>query len=147
MWHLFLELHFVQNIFSLLPRSVRRGYQVYKQVCSACHSMEYLAFRNLVGVSHTEAEVKVIAEEVSAYEFSQSAMTSCFRTYLFKGFLCVVFRSRSWTDPMRAERCSLGQESSPTTSQSPTPTLRQPGRPTTEPCLQISATSSTPGTS
>lgn len=26
--------------------------------------MEYLAFRNLVGVSHTEAEVKVIAEEV-----------------------------------------------------------------------------------
>lgn len=26
--------------------------------------MEYLAFRNLVGVSHTEAEVKTIAEEV-----------------------------------------------------------------------------------
>ena len=38
--------------------------QVYKQVCSACHSMEYLAFRNLVGVSHTEEEVKAIAEEV-----------------------------------------------------------------------------------
>lgn len=45
--------------------SVRRGYQVYKQVCSACHSMEYLAFRNLVGVSHTEEEVKALAEEVS----------------------------------------------------------------------------------
>lgn len=44
--------------------SIRRGYQVYKQVCSACHSMEYLAFRNLVGVSHTEAEVKTLAEEV-----------------------------------------------------------------------------------
>lgn len=26
--------------------------------------MEYLAFRNLVGVSHTEDEVKAIAEEV-----------------------------------------------------------------------------------
>ncbi len=49
---------------SLCPCSIRRGYQVYKQVCSACHSMEYLAFRNLVGVSHTEGEVKVIAEEV-----------------------------------------------------------------------------------
>uniref|UniRef100_A0A8C2WH28 Cytochrome c-1 n=1 Tax=Cyclopterus lumpus TaxID=8103 RepID=A0A8C2WH28_CYCLU len=49
---------------SLDHASVRRGYQVYKQVCSACHSMEYLAFRNLVGVSHTEAEVKTIAEEV-----------------------------------------------------------------------------------
>ncbi|XP_008282242.1 cytochrome c1, heme protein, mitochondrial [Stegastes partitus] len=43
--------------------SVRRGYQVYKQVCSACHSMQYLAFRNLVGVSHTEDEAKAIAEE------------------------------------------------------------------------------------
>lgn len=50
---------------TFFPCSIRRGYQVYKQVCSACHSMEYLAFRNLVGVSHTEAEVKAIAEEVS----------------------------------------------------------------------------------
>lgn len=45
-------------------RSVRRGYQVYKQVCASCHSMDYLAFRNLVGVSHTEAEAKALAEEV-----------------------------------------------------------------------------------
>ena len=37
--------------------SIRRGYEVYKQVCAACHSMHYIAFRNLVGVSHTEAEV------------------------------------------------------------------------------------------
>ncbi|KAM8967882.1 cytochrome c1, heme protein, mitochondrial [Pelodytes ibericus] len=43
--------------------SVRRGYQVYKQVCSACHSLQYLAFRNLVGVTHTEEEAKTIAEE------------------------------------------------------------------------------------
>uniref|UniRef100_A0A8C4EPK2 Cytochrome c1, heme protein, mitochondrial n=1 Tax=Dicentrarchus labrax TaxID=13489 RepID=A0A8C4EPK2_DICLA len=53
---------------SLDHASVRRGYQVYKQVCSACHSMEYLAFRNLVGVSHTEAEVKAIAEEVEVVD-------------------------------------------------------------------------------
>ncbi|XP_077435055.1 cytochrome c1, heme protein, mitochondrial [Vanacampus margaritifer] len=53
---------------SLDHASVRRGYQVYKQVCSACHSMEYLAFRNLVGVSHTEEEVKVIAEEVEVVD-------------------------------------------------------------------------------
>jgi len=43
--------------------SIRRGYQVYKQVCAACHSMKYLAFRNLVGVSHSEAEAKELAEE------------------------------------------------------------------------------------
>ncbi|XP_007907494.1 cytochrome c1, heme protein, mitochondrial [Callorhinchus milii] len=48
---------------SLDHASIRRGYEVYKQVCSACHSMEYLAFRNLVGVSHTEEEAKAIAEE------------------------------------------------------------------------------------
>jgi len=53
---------------SLDHASIRRGYQVYKQVCSACHSMEYLAFRNLVGVSHTEAEVKAIAEEVEVVD-------------------------------------------------------------------------------
>ncbi|XP_061642140.1 cytochrome c1, heme protein, mitochondrial [Phyllopteryx taeniolatus] len=53
---------------SLDHASIRRGYQVYMQVCSACHSMEYLAFRNLVGVSHTEEEVKVIAEEVEVVD-------------------------------------------------------------------------------
>uniref|UniRef100_A0A3B5L5L9 Cytochrome c domain-containing protein n=1 Tax=Xiphophorus couchianus TaxID=32473 RepID=A0A3B5L5L9_9TELE len=53
---------------SLDHGSIRRGYQVYKQVCSACHSMEYMAFRNLVGVSHTEDEVKAIAEEVEVVD-------------------------------------------------------------------------------
>ncbi|XP_027022842.1 cytochrome c1, heme protein, mitochondrial-like [Tachysurus fulvidraco] len=48
--------------------SIRRGYQVYKQVCSACHSMEYLAFRNLVGVSHTEDEAKALAEEIEVVD-------------------------------------------------------------------------------
>ena len=37
---------------------------MYKEVCSACHSMNMLAFRHLVGVSHTEAEAKELAEEV-----------------------------------------------------------------------------------
>lgn len=53
------------DFFFLHLHSIRRGYQVYKQVCAACHSMEYLAFRNLVGVSHTEEEAKALAEEVN----------------------------------------------------------------------------------
>ncbi|XP_063155872.1 cytochrome c1, heme protein, mitochondrial [Candoia aspera] len=48
--------------------SVRRGYQVYKQVCSACHTMEYVSFRNLVGATHTEAEAKALAEEVEVQD-------------------------------------------------------------------------------
>lgn len=51
-------------ISSLDHASVRRGYQVYKQVCAACHSMRYIAYRNLIGVSHTEAEAKAEAEEI-----------------------------------------------------------------------------------
>ncbi|XP_064598887.1 cytochrome c1, heme protein, mitochondrial-like [Liolophura sinensis] len=54
-----------RGVFSSLDHaSIRRGYQVYKQVCSACHSMEYLCYRNLIGVSHTEEEAKAEAAEV-----------------------------------------------------------------------------------
>ncbi|PWA13865.1 hypothetical protein CCH79_00019213 [Gambusia affinis] len=63
-----LELHPPSYPWSHAGPLIRRGYQVYKQVCSACHSMEYLAFRNLVGVSHTEDEVKAIAEEVEVVD-------------------------------------------------------------------------------
>jgi len=37
---------------------------VYKQVCAACHSMKYIAYRNLIGVTHTEAEAKAEAESI-----------------------------------------------------------------------------------
>lgn len=43
--------------------SIRRGYQVYREVCSVCHSLDRIAWRNLIGVSHTEDEVKAMAEE------------------------------------------------------------------------------------
>lgn len=44
--------------------SLRRGYEVYKQVCAACHSMRFIAYRNLIGVTHTEDEAKAEAAEV-----------------------------------------------------------------------------------
>lgn len=44
--------------------AIRRGYQVYSQVCSSCHSLDKIAWRNLVGVSHTVDEVKAMASEV-----------------------------------------------------------------------------------
>ena len=52
------------HLSSLDHASIRRGYQVYKQVCSACHSMRFIAYRNLVGISHTESEAKAEAAEV-----------------------------------------------------------------------------------
>jgi len=48
--------------------SIRRGYQVYKQVCAACHSLRFVAYRNLVGITHTEAEAKAEAEEVQVQD-------------------------------------------------------------------------------
>jgi len=44
--------------------SLQRGYQVYKEVCSSCHSMKYLSYRNLGqkgGPEFTLEEVKAIA--------------------------------------------------------------------------------------
>lgn len=44
--------------------SVRRGYQVYREVCATCHSLEGINFRNLVNVCYTEEQMKKIAAEV-----------------------------------------------------------------------------------
>ena len=44
--------------------SLQRGYQVYTEVCAACHSMQYLSYRNLAepgGPEFTEDEAKFIA--------------------------------------------------------------------------------------
>lgn len=42
---------------------MRRGYEVYKQVCASCHSLKYVAYRHLVGETHTEDEAKAEAAE------------------------------------------------------------------------------------
>lgn len=52
------------HLDSLDHASIRRGYQVYKQVCAACHSLRFIAYRNLVDVCYTEAEAKAEAAEV-----------------------------------------------------------------------------------
>jgi len=43
--------------------AIRRGFQVYQQVCSLCHSLERVAYRNLVGVAFSEEEVKAICAD------------------------------------------------------------------------------------
>ncbi|KAJ2784735.1 cytochrome c1 [Coemansia javaensis] len=46
--------------------SIRRGFQVFKEVCAACHSLDLVHWRNLVDVAYTEEEVRAMAEE---YEY------------------------------------------------------------------------------
>ncbi len=44
--------------------AVQRGFQVYKEVCSACHGLHLVSYRNLTEIGFTEAEVKAIAATV-----------------------------------------------------------------------------------
>ena len=44
-------------------RQVQRGFQVYKEVCSACHSLRLVAFRDLQKIGYSEPEVKAIANQ------------------------------------------------------------------------------------
>lgn len=41
---------------------LQRGFQVFKEVCSACHSLKFVAFRDLEALGYNEAEVKAIAK-------------------------------------------------------------------------------------
>ncbi len=44
-------------------QSIQRGFQIYKEVCSSCHSLKLLSYRNLQDAGFSEAEVKQIASE------------------------------------------------------------------------------------
>lgn len=44
-------------------QTLQRGFQVYKEVCAACHSLRYVSFRNLEDLGFTEAEVDAIADQ------------------------------------------------------------------------------------
>jgi ubiquinol-cytochrome c reductase cytochrome c1 subunit len=44
-------------------RQLQRGFQVYKEVCAACHSLRLVAFRDLQKIGYSEPEVKAIASQ------------------------------------------------------------------------------------
>ena len=43
--------------------AAQRGFQVYKEVCSACHPVKHLYFRDLTELGYTEDQVKGIAAQ------------------------------------------------------------------------------------
>ena len=40
---------------------LQRGFKVYNEVCAACHSLKYVAFRNLTQLGYNEGQVKAFA--------------------------------------------------------------------------------------
>ncbi len=47
-------------------QAAQRGFQVYKEVCSGCHGMKRVAFRNLADIGFSEGEIKALA---ASYNF------------------------------------------------------------------------------
>ncbi|HEY0116319.1 MAG TPA: cytochrome c1 [Allosphingosinicella sp.] len=43
-------------------QQLQRGFRVYQEVCAGCHSLSYVAFRNLEDLGYSEAEVRAIAD-------------------------------------------------------------------------------------
>lgn len=53
-----------QGIFGTYDRgALRRGLQVYTEVCASCHSLNLVAYRHLADVGFSEDEIKALAGE------------------------------------------------------------------------------------
>jgi ubiquinol-cytochrome c reductase cytochrome c1 subunit len=59
------ELHLASNgpLGHYDRQQLQRGFQVYKEVCAACHSLERVAFRDLAALGYEEPEIKAIANQ------------------------------------------------------------------------------------
>ncbi|MGB1548495.1 MAG: cytochrome c1, partial [Alphaproteobacteria bacterium] len=57
------------GIFGRFDRAaLRRGHQVYQEVCSGCHGLELIAYRNLMDIGFSEEEAKEIAAEATVMD-------------------------------------------------------------------------------
>lgn len=53
-----------QGVFGTYDRAaLQRGFQVYKEVCAACHSMHLLSYRDLTQLGYSPDQVKTVAAE------------------------------------------------------------------------------------
>jgi ubiquinol-cytochrome c reductase cytochrome c1 subunit len=53
-----------EGFFGTVDReSAQRGYKVYKEICSACHSANLIAYRNLSEIGFSENEIKALAAQ------------------------------------------------------------------------------------
>ena len=44
-------------------QQLQRGFQVYKEVCAACHGLTLVSFRDLAALGYEEPEIKAIANQ------------------------------------------------------------------------------------
>jgi cytochrome c1 len=58
------EWHFTGPFGTYDRAAAQRGYQVYANVCSACHSLNMVSYRNLMDLGLTENQVKGLIAEI-----------------------------------------------------------------------------------
>ncbi|HWU01466.1 MAG TPA: cytochrome c1 [Novosphingobium sp.] len=51
-------------------QQLQRGFQVYTEVCSTCHALKYVAFRDLKALGYNDDEVKAIAAKVKVPSYN-----------------------------------------------------------------------------
>ena len=60
------------GVFGTFDRAqLQRGYQVYKEVCSSCHGLKRIAFRNLGDLGFSDAEVRALARAAEVPTINQ----------------------------------------------------------------------------
>lgn len=65
-----VQWHF-QGPFGTYDRaSAQRGFQIYKEVCAACHSLSLVAYRNLMSLGLTEDQVKALISDIQVPDLS-----------------------------------------------------------------------------
>ena len=74
------EVHFASDgAFGKFDnRQLQRGFKVYKEVCSNCHAMKQVAFRDLKAIGYNDDEVKAIAKgfQVPSYDPTTGEVTT-----------------------------------------------------------------------
>lgn len=60
--------------------SLQRGLKIYREVCSACHSLNKIAFRNLSFLGYNEEEIKAIAANYEVQDGPNEEGEMFFRT-------------------------------------------------------------------
>ena len=58
-----------QGVFGTYDRAaLKRGFQVYSEVCAGCHSLKLVSYRHLGAVGFSEDEVKAVAAEIEVVD-------------------------------------------------------------------------------
>ena len=54
------------GVFGTFDRGeLQRGLQVYREVCASCHSLRYVAYRNLEALQYSEDEIRALAAQAT----------------------------------------------------------------------------------